>query len=127
MSERDEQIAFFSYIKVLQNQHPELEEDLHWIHASMNGAWFKSQKMALVALEEGLTPGILDIFWPKPKKKCPGLWIEMKFGANMMTNNQKKCHDWLIQQGYEVHVCYSWTTAIMAVCKYAGLPAPDFQ
>jgi hypothetical protein len=127
MSERDEQIAFFQFLKILQNQHPVLAEDLEWVHASMNGAWFQNAKMAVIALEEGLKPGILDIFWPKPMGKCPGLWIEMKYGANQLTKNQAEFAQWLGKQGYEVHVCYTWQIAILALCKYAGLPAPNFQ
>lgn len=127
MSERDNQIAFFTFIKWLQTLYPELEEDLHWLHASMNGSWFSKPELAYSAIAEGLTPGILDIFWPKPNKGYHGLWIEMKFGKNKLTESQEKCKAWLEKQGYETHVCYTWETAIMAVCKYADLPTPDFQ
>jgi hypothetical protein len=127
MSERDEQISFFDFIPVLQAQHPNMADDLHWIHASMNGAWFKKAHMAMLAKEEGLTPGILDIFWAYNIGKYSGIYIEMKYGNNILTDNQAKYRAWVESQGYLVKVCYNWQKAVEAICAYASLPAPDFQ
>jgi hypothetical protein len=127
MSERDEQISFFDFIPVLQTQHPDMAESLGWIHASMNGAWMKNTKMAMIAMREGLRPGILDIFWAYNNGEYPGIYIEMKYGRNKMTDNQKNYTNWVVGQKYLVKVCYNWQEAVEVICAYASLPAPDFQ
>ena len=122
MSERTEQTAFFSAIEQLRTLYPWSAEDLHWIHASLNGTWMRSKHQAVSSLREGLTPGIWDIFWPLKTKEYPGLYIEMKLEYNKMTDTQERFKNWIEPQGYKVVVCKNWEEAINTVCDYAGIP-----
>ena len=93
MSERTEQTAFFSAVEQLRALYPDRAEDLHWIHASLNGTWMRSGKLAAMSKREGLTPGVWDIFWPLRTEKYPGLYIEMKIGKNKLTATQVRFGD----------------------------------
>lgn len=121
MSERTEQTAFFSAAEQLRTLYPDRAEDLHWIHASLNGTWMRSGKLAAMSKREGLTPGIWDIFWPL-KTEYPGLYIEMKLPYNKMTETQRRFLKWIQKQGFRLEICGNWEEAINVVCDYAGLP-----
>lgn len=122
MSERTEQTAFFSAVEQLRTLYPDRAEDLHWIHASLNGTWMRSGKLAAMSKREGLTPGIWDIFWPLRTEEYPGLYIEMKIGKNKLTETQRKFGAWAFEQGFRIEICRNWEEAINVVCDYAEIP-----
>lgn len=77
-----------------------------------NGWWEKT---------EGLKSGVLDILLPVKTASFSGLFIEMKFGKNKLTGNQKIWKEWFEEEGFQTAVCYSWIEARDAVIDYLGL------
>ena len=61
---------------------------------------------------------MLDIFLPHPVEKYSGLFIEMKFGKNRLTKEQKEWIDRLTQAGYKCAVCYSFEEARDNILNY---------
>ena len=82
---------------------------------------------------EGVKAGVLDIFLPSTKQLyspsgivfTSGLYIEMKYGKNKMTDNQKEFTDFVTVQGYSVKVCYTWIEAAKEIFGYLGLELPE--
>jgi hypothetical protein len=129
MSEHGEQVAFFDYLRWRANQLPELA----YVFAVPNGAKLpytgegreRHSPEAQRLLAEGLTPGVPDICVPIPRGGYHGLWIEMKFGRNGLSDEQKKFQEFLLGQGYLVSVCYSTQEAIEVMELYLGVPARE--
>ena len=69
---------------------------------------------------QGVKAGVPDLFLPVPRSQKYGLFIEMKVGRNKCTDNQKKWIRNLLEQGYEVKVCYS-CEAIQVIKKYLNI------
>jgi hypothetical protein len=66
----------------------------------------------------GLRPGFPDLFVPLPKKEFHGLFIEMKYGRNKLTDNQKEWLALLVKNGYACAVCYGADEAIKNIESY---------
>ena len=58
------------------------------------------------------------MFVALPNKKYHGLFIEMKYGKNKPTENQKKWIDYLNGVGYLACVCYGADEAIKLINEY---------
>ena len=69
----------------------------------------------------GLKAGFPDLGLLVPRNDKHGLFIEMKVGRNKCTDNQKEWIRRLMEQGYEVKVCYSCEEAIQTIKKYLGI------
>lgn len=69
----------------------------------------------------GLKAGFPDLGLLVPRQNKHGLFIEMKVGRNKCTDSQKEWIRALMQQGYEVKVCYSCEEAIQTIKKYLGI------
>ena len=68
--------------------------------------------------KEGVKAGVPDLFLPVAKKGYNGLFIEMKYGRNKLTEKQK---EWIINlnlQGYKTAVCYGTEEAITVLKEY---------
>lgn len=79
----------------------------------------KRSKTTGAALKrQGLKSGVPDICLPVPRGKYHGLYIEMKYGDNKTTKNQRKWLDMLSGQGYKTAVCYDWISAAEVIFKY---------
>ena len=68
--------------------------------------------------KEGVLKGIPDLFVAKSSVFSSGLFIEMKYAKNKLTDEQKEVHKYLQKAGYTVNVCYSLEQFIEAVETY---------
>lgn len=67
---------------------------------------------------QGVKAGVPDLCLPVARQGHHGLYIEMKWGQNKVTKNQKQWLDDLQQQGYETTVCYGADEAIRVIKEY---------
>lgn len=121
-SESDHQKAFFCWCALNRSRFPELE----FAFAIPNGG--KRDKITAARMKaEGARPGVPDIFLPVPRDnwrvrgvliRLAGLFIEMKVGKGTTSTDQLKYHQFLLEGGYQVAVCYSWIEAAQAVEQY---------
>jgi len=112
MSEHDEQATLFA----IASYRPELR----WMFAIPNGG-YRTKATAGKMAAEGLKAGIADVFVPIPSKDYHGLFIEMKFGRNKLTELQQEFFEYATQQGYLCKVAYSADEAIEIIDDYLGL------
>jgi len=117
-NEANEQAAFFQYAEHIK--------ELKWMHSSLNGAFLagdkKQRAIQMNKLKtQGMKKGVLDIFLPKLKGVYGGMYIEMKFGKNKMTDEQKEFAADLSAEGYCMFTCYNAGEAIEAVKIYLKL------
>ena len=119
-SEHLEQVALFNILRRYEDKYPELK----WVFAIPNGSYFHGHWGTIrKAIQEGLKSGVWDIFLPvaKPLPDDPcGLYIEMKYGKNTLTDNQKAFRD-EVGDAYEWAVCYSAVEACHAIGEYLGI------
>ena len=113
MSEHDEQVALFEWSEWLTSQHPRLK----WMFAIPNGGK-RHLGTAVKMKREGVKKGVPDIFVPIPTKTHHGLFIEMKFGYNKPSFNQKEWLEYLGSVGYKAVVCYGFEEAMHAIGDY---------
>jgi len=137
MSEHDEQKTFFDWVGLNRQYAPNLEvrKALKLCYAVPNGAHMTiGQRGKMVG--EGMTKGILDINldWSVFAGRIddwgamdPGLRIEMKYGANKLTPEQKEKKKLLEEAGFKVAVCYSASEAVKAVFEYLSFKIKDYQ
>lgn len=111
--EADEQEALFQWAEFQSAKYPEL--DLMY-HIPNEGKRSKTTGAALK--RQGLKSGVPDICLPVPRGKYHGLYIEMKYGNNKPTENQRKWLERLSGQGYKVAVCYDWISAAKVIFNY---------
>ena len=67
---------------------------------------------------QGVTPGVPDVFIALPNNRYHGLFIEFKFGRNKTSRKQVEMITLLKQRGYQVSVCYSSEEAQKALEEY---------
>jgi predicted RecB family endonuclease len=92
---------------------------LKWIHAIPNGG-HRHVAVAKRMKREGVKAGVLDICIPVPVDEWAGCYVEMKFGKNTLTDNQKAFIE-AIKGTHKVCVCYSWVDAARAIGDYLGI------
>ena len=120
----------FSWARLNEQHVPEL----WYLFAIPNGAKLpyrgkgksRYSPEAMRLKEEGLKPGVPDVFLPIPRGEYHGLWIEMKFGNNKVTPAQKEWLWMLDQQGYKVKVCYGFIEAKNVIIDYLGLKEGNY-
>ena len=115
-TEADEQKALMQWAKWQEGRYPELKLLYH----CPNGGT-RNKLEAANLKRQGVKAGVPDLFLPVPRSPKHGLFIEMKVGRNKCTDNQKKWIRKLIEQGYEVKVCYSCEEAIQVIKKYLNI------
>lgn len=116
VTEAEEQKALIQWAKFQEKKYPELKLLYH----CPNGG--TRNKMEAANLKrQGVKAGVPDLFLPVPRSPKHGLFIEMKVGRNKCTDNQKKWIRNLLEQGYEVKVCYSCEEAIQIIKRYLGI------
>ena len=112
-SEHSEQVALFNWAKWQARTLPEL----HLLFAIPNGG-LRHIRVAKRLKAEGVKSGVPDVFLPVAKNGFHGLWIEMKYGKNKVTDNQ----DWWLKElkseGYECAVCYGYEPAKSVILDY---------
>lgn len=77
------------------------------IIAIPNGG-YRDRRTAKTLVEEGVESGVADLFVIKPNKEYAGLWIEMKWGSNGQSENQKKFQIYVERMGYKYVVAYTF-------------------
>ena len=115
-TEADEQKALMQWAKWQEGRYPELKLLYH----CPNGGT-RNKLEAANLKRQGVKAGVPDLFLPVPRSPKHGLFIEMKVGRNKCTDNQKKWIRNLLEQGYEVKVCYSCEEAIQVIKKYLNI------
>ena len=112
MSEHQEQVKFFNWVRRNRSRspNPQIQKAMKLCHAIPNGI---STKQSQQAKMEGLTKGIPDVHLPWPvstEYEChgephfyttPGLYIEMKFGRNILSEDQEMIRDLLKEAGFK--------------------------
>lgn len=81
----------------------------------------RSYSMGKKLVQAGLRRGVPDLFIPEPHGVYHGLFIEMKYGKNTLTEEQSRWLSFLSSRGYAVKVAYSADEAIGAIQKYIDL------
>lgn len=69
----------------------------------------------------GVKAGVWDLMLPIQRDGFPGLWLEMKYGKNDLSDNQR---DWGVRMrlaGYKTAVAWSQDEAKAAICRYLGI------
>lgn len=111
-SEHSNQVALFAWAALNCGQYPALA----YMFAIPNGG-LRDVRTATALKAEGVKAGVLDIFLPYPKDKWHGLFLEMKWGKNKLTKEQKEFIDF-IGWNYRFRVCYSWEEARDCLINY---------
>lgn len=60
---------------------------------------------------EGVRKGVFDLLLMAQRNGFNGLWIEMKYGKNKLTQEQEAFSLMASAVGYECVVCWSWEDA----------------
>ena len=108
-----EQAKVIAWARANERNHPYL-----WmLHSSLNGVKM-TKAQAGRAIAQGMLSGVPDLFLPVPKNGYHGLFIEMKYGSNKVTENQEKFLQNAANVGYAVSVCYSANEAIKRIEDY---------
>lgn len=111
--EAAEQEALFTWANYQLGTFPELELLYH----VPNGGRRNKYEAAKLK-RQGVKPGVPDIVLPVPRAEFHGLYIELKYGDNKPTKDQKKWLERLKEQGYKAITCYGWREAAGEIEKY---------
>lgn len=111
--EDKEQIALFTWIRLMATKHPQL----HSIYHCPNGG-HRDIRTAAKFKAMGVRAGVWDVFVPVP---LPGLYIEMKAGKGRLTPAQVAFREELEPAGYRFVVAYSWHDAAQAIADHCGI------
>lgn len=112
-SEDTEQINVMEWARWNVNKYPELK----WIHHIPNGG-SRNKREAVKLKQMGVKAGVSDICLPYPKGIYCGLYIEMKFGNNRKTAEQKEFLQDMANAGHFVATCYSAEDAVNVIITY---------
>jgi hypothetical protein len=110
MSERDEQIKLFQWIRL----HPNIKP--YALFIPNDGK--RSPLLGAIYKRMGLRPGTSDIFIAIPNKTHHGLWIELKWRKNKATPAQLEFIEDMTRQGYAAHVIWGADDAIKQIEQY---------
>ncbi len=106
-SESAEQIAVVEYCDLLH---------IPVVHIPNEGK--RSVSYAAILKSMGLRSGFPDLFVPRARGGYHGLFIEMKYGKNKTTKEQKEWLERLSAEGYACAVCYGAAEAIKTIESY---------
>jgi len=112
MSERDEQIKLFQWIRLNPRIKP------FALYIPNDGK--RSPQLGAIYKRMGLRPGTSDIFIAMPNKTKThyGLWIELKWGKNKATPAQLEFINDMRSQGYCAEVIWGADDAIKLITEY---------
>ena len=113
MSEHDNQVAVFDVLRLNERRYP----FLRWVHAIPNGG-ARHPVVAGKLKAEGVKSGIADIFLPIPMKGKHGMYIEMKYGKNKMSDNQTDFMVFAIDQDYHFYAAWNAAVALAEIERY---------
>ena len=115
-SEATEQIRVIDWARRNEWRCRELEL-LH--HIPNGGSRNKAEAANLKA--QGVKSGVPDLCLPIPAHNCHGLYIEMKYGKNTISENQERWICLLSELGYMTSICYSADAAIKVIADYLDI------
>lgn len=115
-TEAQEQKSLIEWAKWQEKKYPELKMLMHVPNEGK-----RSKRYGAELKRMGLKAGFPDLGLFVPRNNKSGLFLEMKVGRNKCTDNQKKWIRALMEQGYEVKVCYSCEEAIQVIKKYLNI------
>ena len=67
---------------------------------------------------EGVRTGVFDLMLAAPRKGFSGLWLEMKWGDNKITKEQKAFKAMIEAEQGKCVVCYDWENAKNYIEEY---------
>lgn len=91
--------------------------DLSRLFAIPNGGQ-RSKAAAGKLKAEGLRAGVPDLCLPISRGGYLSLWIEMKAGDNVCSDEQEDWQTWLVRRGHFVVTCWSADQAIDTLTEY---------
>ena len=112
MSEHDEQAALFQMLSF----HPDL-----WVVFAVPNGGLRNKRNAVTLKREGVKAGVWDIFVPIPKGIYHGMWLEMKYGKNKLSEAQVLFGEQMERYGYRTDVAYSADEAYVKIQNYLGV------
>lgn len=116
-SEATEQETLIQWCEWQQASHPELK----LIYHIPNGGSRNTLEAANLK-RQGVKAGVPDLCLPVARAGFHGLYIEMKYGRNKTTENQKEWLEELTAQGYFTAVCYGAEEAERIIARYLQFP-----
>lgn len=116
-SEDTEQICVMDWAASASCRYPELR----WLYHIPNGGSRNSAE-AIKLKRMGIKAGISDIHLPYAHGRYHGLYIEMKYGRNMTTQEQTEFLCDMRDAGHCVAVCHDAQSAICLIEHYVTLP-----
>lgn len=122
-------------VNILSSESMEQQKLFDWINIAMLTKEYRSLKLMYhipnegkrtaytgnKMKREGLVSGVADICLPVPKGYYHGLYIEMKYNKNKLTESQKNFLRGVREQGYATAVCYSADEAVNKIKHYYQL------
>ncbi len=114
--EETEQINLFRWAAFAENIYPELKLMYHVPNEGKRSIVTGSRLK-----QAGLKSGVPDIVLPVAKGEYIGLYIELKYGKNKLTENQKYWLKELRSQRHLTAVCYGWEQARELIESYLKL------
>jgi hypothetical protein len=90
---------------------------IEMLHAIPNGGR-RDIRTAIRLKGEGLKAGVPDLSLPVARGGYHGAYIEMKYGKNHLSVEQRQWVTRLRAQGYFVTVCYGWEEAAEIIERY---------
>ena len=117
--EEGEQMALMEWAELEVGKYPELE----WLYHNANGE-LRNKTVAKRLKALGVKPGIPDLCLPVSRGGYHGLYIELKrpSGEGKISDDQARCMEFLISQGYFVRVCLGFDEAVAAITSYLEKP-----
>lgn len=103
-----------SCVKWFRYQYPQYKK----LFYSIPNGGHRNKVTAGIMKEEGQLPGVLDLFLAVPRHGFHGLYIEMKYGSNGLSQEQKEFIDAVESQNYKTDVCYTLESFINAIESY---------
>ena len=120
--EHNEQVKLFRWAFSNEDIHPELKMMFAVPNGGVRGGNPRQRTINGLRLkQEGVRNGVPDIFLAVPKGIYHGLFIEMKHGKNVMSEDQVKWKDKLLSFGYDFSLCYSYEIAKTRILEYLDL------
>ena len=111
--EAAEQTALFRWAGLMSGQFPEIEM---LYHIPNGGSRNKIEAAHLK--QQGVKAGVPDLCLPVARREYHGLYIELKYGKNKPTENQKRWIKLLRSQNYKAEVAYGWEEASKIILEY---------
>lgn len=116
-TEHQEQSALIQWAFDLEPQ----AWELGLLFAIPNGG-YRAKSTAVKLKNEGVKPGVPDLFLPVPMGGWSGLFIEMKTIGGRASPEQKAWLSALKRQSYSTVVAKGWVEAAHAIANYLGRP-----